>query len=285
MQEHSVEGYEHVISAASILKLVVDDLFGLPGAAQDRAISERERLGEENHGDDLLCGCWAAAESATAILELGGRHIDAVLHLAHEHPGFASSAGVLGRGALEALLRVSWLLDPDKAPDREQRWVALKREEARFYKNAGFISESHLEERLADLDAIAEAIGGEGVTRLPSAEQLAQMYGRTPVLYDFFYRWNSQPTHGTIVGAGTFDADARFKWNDLGGPGEWIEAEFWGMPLVACWEGAAVALRKYRDLLVPAVQLSGLGREDEFRDALKRIPPNYQARYATEKSP
>lgn len=280
MQDHDVEGYEHVLEAAGVLKAVVDDLFSLPGAAQERAIAERERLGEEDHGDDLLCGCWAAAETATAILELGGRHMDAILHLAHEHPAFAPSAAVLGRAALEALLRVAWLLDPSDAQDREQRWVALKREEARFYKNAGFLDEAGLTEQLSDTDAMSDAIGGTPVTHVPKVEQLAHDYGRTPFLYDMFYRWNSQPTHGTLVGAGTFHVDARFEWNRVGGEGEWVEAEFWGMPFAVCWEGARVALTKYRDLLAPAAPLSSLDRENEFKEAMRSVPANYQAREA-----
>ena len=99
MLDHEVEGYDHAIKASSVIKSAVVDLFARPKAAQDRAIAERELLGEENHGDDLLCGCWAAPVSATALLELAGRHIDAVVQLADVHPAFAPSSAVLARGS------------------------------------------------------------------------------------------------------------------------------------------------------------------------------------------
>ncbi len=273
-----MEGYEHVEKAAKLLKAVVKDLFALPGAAQRRATEERERLGEANHGDDLLCGCWEAAETATALLELSGRHVDGVVYLADGHPAFAPSAAVLARAALDCLLRVTWLLGPADARDREQRWLALKREEARFWKNAGFCDSDQLNARLAELDGIAAAIGGTAVVGTPSSEALAKEYGRRPMLYDFLYRWNSQAMHGTLVGAGTFEMNARQEWNELGGEGEWVEAEFWGMPLAACWEGASVALPAYRNLLAPEQPLPGLDHEDEFARVMRSLPPNYQAR-------
>lgn len=128
---------------------------------------------------------------------------------------------------------------------------------------------------------MSEAIGGDPVTRIPSAEQLARDHSGTPFLYDFFYRWNSQPTHGTLIGAGTFHVDARFEWNRVSGDdSEWVEAEFWGMPFAACWEGAAIALVKYRDLLVPAAQLASLDRKQEFIRSMRQVPANYQAREA-----
>ena len=169
MQDHAVEGYEHIEEAAGVLSGVVTDLFALPGAAQDRAIAQREALGEEDHGDDLLCGCWAAAGAATALLELAGRHMDALLHLSGQHPGFASSAEVLARSALEGLFRMSWLLAPENVLDREHRWFALKKEEARFYKNLGQIDQAGLDEWIADLESQAAFVGGDPITGVPSA--------------------------------------------------------------------------------------------------------------------
>jgi hypothetical protein len=277
VQPHDVKGYEYIERAAAILKAVIDDLFDLPGAAQDRAGRERDRLGEQ-HGDDLFCGCWSAAEAGTAILELSGRHVDAIVHLSAEHPAFAPSASVLARAALEGLLRVTWLLTPSAAVDREQRWIALKREEVKFYKNAGLTTEANLRDCLDDLDGLSEVIGGSVVARLPSAEALAKEYGRTPLLYDFFYRFNSQQTHATVVGAGTFERGARNGWAGAGGEGEWIEAEFWGPPFAACWEGLKVALPAYRDLLVPEQPLPSLEREEEFLGEMRSVPANYQAK-------
>src|SRR5207248_808936 len=152
-------------------------------------------------------------------------------------------------------------------------------EEARFYHLA--VTGDHdddFDARLADVDARADAIGGTVVRDVPTAEALAKEYGHTPLLYDLFYRWNSQPTHGTLVGAGTFDMSSRFEWNELGGEGEWVEAEFWGMPFTACWEGAGVALPAYRDLLAPNQPLPSLDREDEFFRAMRAVPANYQAK-------
>lgn len=241
-----------------MLSEAVSELFGLPKAAQDRAVAERERLGDR-HGDDLLCGCWSAPEAATALLELGGRHVDAVLHLAMEHPGFLPSAQVLSRAALEALLRSSWLVEPAAVADREQRWIALEREGARFFDHLSTVVE-HVESPAKNFDAMSKAVGGTPVAGVPSMEVLAQQFGRSPRLYDIFYRWNSQSTHGTLVGTAPFNLDHRQEWWASGGQGEWVEAEFWGMAVIACWEGITAALPRYRDLLAPTHELRSLER-------------------------
>jgi hypothetical protein len=282
VQDHDVAGYEHIEKAADLLKEVVDDLFLLPTKAQDRAIAQRAALGEEDHGDDLVCGCWAAATTATALLQLAGRHIHAVLHLSATHPAFAPSASVLGRAALETLLRVRWLVHPSTPAEREQRWIALRSEEVRFYKNCGAMSDAHAAEEQKSLKVLSEHLGGP-TANLPSAESLAKEFSASERLYNTFYRWNSQPTHGTLVGAGTFDDDARQQWYAEGGEGEWIEAEFWGMPLIACWEGAELAIPAYRDLLVPGHPLRSLEHAAAFKAALQSVPANYQARLSAKK--
>jgi hypothetical protein len=86
-----------------------------------------------------------------------------------------------------------------------------------------------------------------------------------------------------LVGAGTFDDDARQQWYAEGGEGEWIEAEFWGMPLIACWEGAELTMRVYRDLLVPGHPLHSLDHAAAFKAALQSVPANYQARLSAKK--
>lgn len=281
VQAHNVAGYEHIDQAAELLKDVVEDLFLLPTRAQERAIGQREALGDD-HGDDLDCGCWAAANSATSLLQLAGRHMDAVVHLAAVHPGFAPSASVLGRAALEALLRVRWLVDPATAVEREQRWIALRSEEVRFYKNCGVMAEADAAEEQTLLKGLSDQLGGL-TANVPSAESLAREFSRSQRLYNTFYRWNSQPTHGTLVGAGSFDGDARQQWYAGGGEGEWIEAEFWGMPFIACWEGAELAMPAYRDLLVPDHPLPSLDRAAAFKRALQSVPANYQARLSAKK--
>ena len=283
MDSHGVDGFDHVQRAAKILEDVLDDLFALPGAAQQRAITARKLHGSDSHGDDLLCGCWAAASTATALLELAGRHMDAVVHLVDLHPGFAPSAAVLSRSALEGLLRSTWLLTPEDPVEREQRWVALKREEARFYTNLNQEDAAAHRERTEDLNRTAIAIGGEELKSMPSAESMAKQFGRSPGLYDCLYRWNSQATHGTLVGAGTFDPEVRRDWMNLGNDGEWIEAEFWSLPLVTCWEAAAIGLPVYRDRLVPDLPLTSLQREDDFVSALKSVPANFQAMRSAER--
>ena len=267
-------GWQHVQAAVDVLSAAVDDLFALPGAAQKRAVAERERLGDD-HGDDLLCGCWKAHTTATALLELGGRHIDAIIHLSGIHPGFVPSAQVLARAGLEALLRVCWLVKPAAPAEREQRWVALQREEARLF--AAVPPQKESTARLAELDQIAQVIGGPRVPGTPSIEVLAKEFGRTPMLYDFFYRWNSQPVHATAVGAGYFNLDNRAQWQASGGSGEWIEAEFWAVPLLACWEALIIAVPAYRDLLAPSQPLPALSREREFITRLRAVPPNTRA--------
>ena len=283
MDNHGVNGLDHVQRAATILKDAIDDLFALPGAAQQRAITAKELTGSDSHGDDLLCGCWAAASTATALLELAGRHMDAVVHLLDAHPGFAPSAGVLSRSALEGLLRSTWLLTPDDPVEREQRWVALKREEARFYTNLGQEDAAAQQKRIDDVNRTAVAVGGNELKGIPPIESMAKQFGRSPGLYDSLYRWNSQAAHGTLVGAGTFDPELREDWISLGNDGEWIEAEFWSLPLVTCWEAAAIGLPVYRDRLVPGLALASLEREDDFLLALKSVPANFQATRSAER--
>lgn len=277
-----VEGFEHILKASTVLGDIVKDLFSLPGAAQTRAITAREELGEKDHGDDLLCGCWASASAATAILELGGRHGEAMLALADGHPGFAPSASVLARASFESLLRVCWLLSPAAAVDREQRWLALSREEARFFKDAKQIDEQEYAERLTEFDAIAAAIGGEPVAGTPSVKSLADEHCKFAGAYDLLYRFTSQATHASLVGSGTFAMDARQEWYKVGGEGEWIEAEFWGAPFAAFWEGANAALPIYRDLLAPGHPLPSLDRGAEFFAAMRLVPANYQAKKAAD---
>lgn len=281
-----VEGWEHVEHAVGLLDAVVDDIFRLPGAAQMRAETERERLGDD-HGDDLLCGCWGAPMRASALLEMMGRHIEAIARLASLHAGFASPAQSLARAAVEQGLRAAWLLDPPDPVDREQRWLALERESARLFRDVDPTENARAaQERVEELDAIAEAIGREPVPGTPSAQHLAETFSGGPGLYRL-YRWLSQPVHGTAVGAGTFDYDARQEWNRRGGVGEWVEAEFWAMPLIATWDASEPAMRRYRDLLAPDEPMPSLDRRRDFREALHRLPPNYQARatIAAEKRP
>ncbi|MDN5768864.1 MAG: DUF5677 domain-containing protein [Humibacillus sp.] len=276
MLAHDVPGYEHVLNAASLIKAAVDDLFSIPKAAQDRARTERAKLGE-GHGDDLLCGCWKATTSATSLLELTGRHIDAVFHLAGQHPAFATSAAVLARAGFESFLRMTWLLQPQSATDREQRWIALQKENERFSRNVGELNEEQLKKRLEELDQLAASAEGAQVPGPPSVESLVAHLGLAPGLYDF-YRWHSQATHGTLVGAQTFHMDARFGWNASGGQGEWVEAEFWAMPLITCWEALRVGMPAYRNLLAPTHPLPSLDEDESFHRAIRAIPPNYQAR-------
>lgn len=275
-----IEGWEHVEHAIGLLGAVVDDLFRLPAAAQRRAEAERDRLGDA-HGDDLLCGCWSAPFTATALLEMMGRHIDGIARLAEVHPGYASPAQSLARAAVEQGLRIAWLLDPSDPVVREQRWLTLEREAARLFRHVDPAKdETAAEERVQELDAIGEAIGGEPVPGTPSAEALVGMFTTGPAIYGF-YRWLSQPIHGTAVGAGTFEYEAREEWNKQGGVGEWIEAEFWAMPLIATWEAAEPAMRRYGGLLAPAEPLHSLSRRSSFIDTLQKVPPNYQARMTT----
>lgn len=272
-----IEGWDDVRHAITFLDAVVDDIFRLPAAAQHRAEEERERLGDE-HGDDLLCGCWSAPFTASALLEMMGRHIEAIIRLSDLNAAFASPAQTLARAVVEQGLRVAWLLEPGEPVDREQRWLALKREEARLFANVDPTqNETAARERVEELDAMRAAIGGEPVPGIPSAEALAGRFTTGPGIYTF-YRWLSQPIHGTAVGAGTFDYEARDEWNKQGGSGEWIEAEFWAMPLVATWEAAEPAMRRYAGLLAPDSPIRSLSGREEFVRALRRVPPNYQAR-------
>lgn len=212
-----------------------------------------------------------------------GRHIDAVLNLARLHPGYATPAQTLARVVMEQSMRAAWLLEPETAVDREQRWVATEAEKLRFHKDVGLMDEEQFGALTNELSGVAETGGGEKVKGIPSMEQLCERFSPEADLYTF-YRFLSQPIHGTAFGAGTFDYDYRFDWNEVGGEGEWIEAEFWNMPLLAIWDSAAVAMTYYRDRLIPGHSLTSIRRRSEFVATLQRVPPNFQARRTIEES-
>lgn len=277
MDTPAVAGWEHIEAAAAVLKSAIDDAFRMPEAAQDRAIAVRDALGEE-HGDDLTCGCWRAAMTATSLIQLAGRHADAVVFLADAHPGFAPSAWAVARASLESSLRVAWLLDSDDPVLREQRWLSLEADDAKLHKNIGVIDEDEYKSRLQHLAELSGISGGDPkVSRPPSAERLTREYGRSEQLY-VFYRLMSQPIHGTLAGAATFDDDERQIWMQSGNEGEWLEAQFWSMPIVTAWEGLRAALPMYRNLLCPDENLPSLQRSDELVAALEKVPRNQQAR-------
>jgi hypothetical protein len=117
------------------------------------------------------------------------------------------------------------------------------------------------------------------VKGVPSVESIAKRFSSNPLVYEL-YRWGSQSTHGTLVGTAPFNVESRQEWWARGGRGEWVESEFWAMPLIACWDGVASALPAYRNLLAPDHPLPSLQREDEFKEHLQSAPINYQAKLA-----
>jgi hypothetical protein len=270
------EGWRHVETAIELLSAIPKDLFHLPEAAVERIERERPDLGKP-HPDDLLCGCWAAATAASALLEMMGRHIDAVLNLAELHAAFASPAQTLARAVMEQGMRVAWLLDPATATDREQRWFAIEKERLRFMKAVGGMDAGSCDAQISQLDEVAKKMPGLPVPGIPSIEALSKSFSPHVDLYQF-YRFLSQPIHGTTFGSGTFDYANRHQWNADGGDGEWVEAEFWNMPLVVMWDASHAAMIRYRDLLAPGTPLSSLDHYDEFILALSSVPPNFQAR-------
>ncbi len=277
MNPSEVAGWEQIEEAGKILKTAIDDAFRMPEAAQDRAIELRGSLGRD-HGDDLACGCWQAAMTATSLIQLAGRHADAVVFLADAHPGFAPSAMAVARASLECALRVAWLVDPESPEDRERRWLGLEADDARLKKNVGQMDDKEYTSYLKHLGEISGLNGGEAkAPGPPTAEQLSRDFGRTEQLY-LFYRLMSQPIHGSIAGANSFANDERQRWMNEGNEGEWLEAQFWAMPIVAAWEGLQVALPKYRDLLCPDANLPSQARHNELLETLQKVPPNQQAR-------
>jgi len=274
-----VEGWEHVRQAVGLYDDIIQDLFSLPGAAGKRRDAERPSP-EAPHRDDLLCGCWRAPEAATALLELMGRHMEAIGRLSDLNPGFAMPACSLGRAAMEQGLRLAWLLDAATAEGREQHWLAFERENKRFLNNIKAIDDLMHNEIAEQINDMAERGGGERVPRIPAIETLAARFRPKADVY-YVYRLLSQPIHGTTFGSETFHYDARLQWAAQGGQGEWIEAEFWNLPLAATWDTADLGMRAYRDLLAPSHPLPSLDRRAEFLGALSRVPPNYQVRRET----
>lgn len=270
------EGWEHIETATRLLSAIPPDLFHLPEAAVERIERERPDL-DKPHADDLLCGCWAAPNAASALLEMMGRHIDAVLNLADLHAAFASPAQTLARAVMEQGMKVTWLLEPAAATDREQRWIVTEKEKLRFENAVGGIDDDYYNAAIKALDEIASVEPGEPVPGIPSMETLSKQFSPRNDLY-VFYRFLSQPIHATTFGSGTFDYDHRHQWNADGGDGEWVEAEFWNMPLIVMWDAAESAMTRYRDLLAPGAPLPSLEHHHEFMKAIRRVPPNFQAR-------
>lgn len=267
------DGYGHVMEAAEFLDAVVDDIFRLPEVAEDRARQAKDELGE-NHGDNLLCGCWAAATLAAALIQLIGRHIDAALWLVREHAAFAPPIQTLARAVIEQALKVTWLLSSDDPYTRERRFYEFERAEKRHAKNLGQISEEDRRRWDQGLTEFLKEKGGEHQAGIPSVETLADDYDDSQLLYRA-YRMFSQPIHGSASGASTFHVETRLELNQSGrGTQEWLDSEFVSLPLLAIWRSASLAMRTFRDLLVPDFDCSSLDREEEFIEALKQVPPN-----------
>lgn len=273
------DGWHLIVRACAMLDRLSADLFRLPELAEARAIDTLERDGED-HGDDLVCGCWGAAELATALLQLAGRHVTALIHLSSIDPGHLAPAHTLGRAVIEQGLRIQWLLEPDAATDRELRRGAFTAEEARLYRNT-----SGTEDFVADLEAQVrnvEVRTGQKVPGSPRVDGLADRFGPNGSLYNM-YRLLSQSTHGTAVGAGPFHVDARDAWREQGGSGEWVESEFWAPALVACRDSLTGALARYRDLFAPNAALPSLDDEAEFRRTITSVPANSQEKLAAKR--
>lgn len=271
------DGWEFIEHAVGLLDRLVADLFALPEAAEARAIAELESS-PDDHGDDLVCGCWAAAEEATAQMQLMGRHLDALLQLSSIHPGYLAAAHTLGRAMTEHGLRIQWLLQPDDAAGREVRWAALKAEQARLWRRWPNFDDAvdDLERRIR---AVEEHTGQQKPSGTPRIEDLAEEFTPRGRIY-WLYRLMSQATHGTVVGASQFHRESRDAWLESGGEGEWIESELWAMPLMACWESATGAARRYCKLFAPSAPLQALKGEAEFLRTIQKVPPNTQARRA-----
>ena len=267
------EGWEHVLVGAEYLDAVVDDVFNLPEAAEKRAMAELKRS-PEDHGDDLVCGCWAAALQASALLQLLGRHLDASLVLVKEHAGFATPVSTIARSVIEQGLRIAWLLGDDDVHNRERRFYEFEKEERRLDEAIGRISK---EDRLKwedGLEAHFAELPGAPQGSIPNTETLCETYGESGVLY-LAYRLFSQPIHGTAAGANSFHVDTRKALSDLGyGTSEWIDSEFVSFPLASMWEATSIAMTRFRDLLAPDYECTSLTRKPGFLNEISQIPPN-----------
>jgi len=266
-------GWSHVLDAAAILDFLVADIFSLPEAAEARAIRVLDEQ-QDDHGDDLICGCWEAAEAATSLLQLLGRTVDAMLVLTRAHPVYAPTIQATARAAVEQSLRISWLLAPQDAPTRERRFAELLKETRRLYRDLGQISEAEHQDWADAMDASLAELPGDPQSRIPTIESLASIFGENPNLYAV-YRLLSQPVHGTATGASVFDREFRLLQASAGrGSRVWVDAELVALPFIVVWDVASVVLRRYRDLLAPESPLPSLERSDEFVKVLQNVPAN-----------
>ena len=267
------EGWEHVLVAAEHMDAVITDVFNLPEAAEERAMAERKKS-PEDHGDDLVCGCWAAALQASALLQLLGRHLDASLVLVREHAGFATPISTIARSVIEQGLRIAWLLGDDDVHNRERRFYEFEKEERRLDEAIGRISNEDRLEWEVGLEASLAELPGEPQGSVPSVEKLCEAYGESGALY-LAYRMFSQPIHGTAAGANSFHVETRKALSELGfGSSEWIDAEFVSFPLAAMWEATSIAMTRFRDLHAPKYECDSLTKKRDFLDEISQVPPN-----------
>jgi hypothetical protein len=177
------------------------------------------------------------------------RHVEAVLSLARYDSVTLPSAMVLARAALEAAVRVQWMMIPDDPFDRELRWLAQYRDLAKFLQ--GLESEGDpagITDMLGygpkagdqvrdDADRIEGMFpsGYMQLARIPSMETMFKnLVSSQPYL---LYRATSQFVHGTQV------ATSLYKRNLGNGMimGEFIEARHWRLCFEVCWESLYAA--------------------------------------------
>lgn len=267
------EGWDHVLVGADLLDALVDDIFRLPEAADERAKEALAAVGDD-HGDDLVCGCWGAHTLASSLLQLLGRHIDACLVLVRTHAAYATPVMTLARAVVEHGVKVAWLLGDEDVHVRERRFYEFEREERRLHVALGKFSKEEFNAWDSGLKDFLAEMPGEPEAGQPSIETLCEEYGRTGGLYRA-YRMFSQQVHGTSFGAGSFHVETRDALDELGlGSSEWLDSEFVSFPFLAMWEAAETAMEPYGHLLAPDYEPVSLEHWDDLKAELAKIPPN-----------
>jgi hypothetical protein len=79
---------------------------------------------------------YESSHDALNLTYVAIRHIEAIVNLARSDIALAHPSMSLARAAMEVSIRAQWLVDDNKVFVREQRWIALVREEVRSRRRA-----------------------------------------------------------------------------------------------------------------------------------------------------
>jgi hypothetical protein len=149
---------------------------------------------------------YESSHDALNLAYVAIRHIEAIVNLARSDVSLAHPSMSLARAALEVSIRALWLVDDNKVFVREQRWIALAKEEIRSRRRA----DSYLEAAKGEpqFSGAAELLEGfikqveplippdcPPVAKIPNA---ADMFQALKINNYAIYVMFSQVVHGTL---------------------------------------------------------------------------------------